>query len=46
MLNYRESVEPIMIDNMFNNCKNLSIDSLEYALYDWNVIGQFFGFHC
>jgi len=44
MPNRREPVEPIMIDDMWELCKLLSIDSLEYALYDWNVLGQVFGF--
>ena len=44
MPNRRELVEPIMIDDMWELCKLLSIDSLEYALYDWNVLGQVFGF--
>ena len=45
MSNRTEPIEPIMIDDMQKLCNILSIDSLEYALYDWNILDQTFGFH-
>ena len=44
MPNGREPVEPIIIGNMWKLCNIVSINSLEYNLYDWNVLGQTFGF--
>ena len=44
MPNRREPVEPVMIDDMWELCKYLSIDSLQYALYNQNILGQIFGF--
>ena len=34
MPNRREPAEPIMIDDMWEDCKLLLIDSLDYALFD------------
>ena len=45
MPNRREPVKTMMIDHMWEACQHLSVDSLEYALFDWNVMGQSFGFH-
>ena len=44
MPNRREPVTPEMIECMWERCKNLPIDSLEYALFDWNVLGRYYGF--
>ena len=40
----REPVTASMIVYTWERCKNLPIDSLEYALYDWNVLGRYYGF--
>ena len=33
-----------MITDIWSLCRFLSIDCLVYALYDWNILGQVFGF--
>ena len=43
MPNRREPVTPEMIKWMWERCKNLPIDSLEYALFDLNVLGRYYG---
>jgi len=40
----REPVTVEMINHMWESCKNLPMDSLEYALFDWNVLGRYYGF--
>lgn len=40
----REPVTAEMIDHMRERCKNLPIDSPEHALFDWKVLGKYYGF--
>ena len=40
----REPVTQEMIEYMWESCKNLPIDSQEYAMFDWNVLGRYYGF--
>ena len=40
----REPITTEMIDHAQERCKNLPINSLEYALFHWNVLDKYYGF--
>jgi len=44
MPKYRELVTLAIIDNTF--CKDMSLDRLEYVLFNKNILGQYYSFRC
>ena len=45
MSNSYKPVTSDIIEEMWEICKDLELDSLESALLDWNILGRYLGFH-
>ena len=45
MPNRREPFTVKMVLHIHKRCMNKHLDSLESILYDWNVLGIFYGFY-